>query len=302
MTEGKRLLAIDSLARVPGTSRLPLGTCLAQMKLAGVRLSHLVDTGRSEVAEYLGWTEAQERTFHTCLDRDPAPFEELAQRGVRGHIVSDSCYPTSVWDRARLPWFFSLGNVNLLDLPVVSFSGQRDAGNDGLAVTRTLAREAVERGWVVVSGGARGIDSAAHAAALDSGGTTVVILAEGIANWRMPSDLYDAAATGRLLVMSEFLPFDAWSGANAMQRNRTIARLAKLLFVPQAGTSGGTHNTASFAVRERLPLFVADLPHTGNQTLLQNGAKSIVWQGDRPDFDAMIATRQTPVSTQAKLF
>lgn len=302
MSEAQRLLILDSLVRVPGISREALGARLSELSAAGIGLLDIAGHARPDAMAYLAWDDLQQRLFTANLNRDPAPFDHLAETAVVAVCTMDSAYPTQMRDRAQHHWFTACGNISLLDQSSISFSGQRDAEPQALAITRDIALAACERGWGVVSGGARGIDWQAHMAALEQGGSTVIVLAQGIGTWRLPEELTDVIERGQLLVLSEFLPFDAWSGPNAMQRNRTIARLGKLLFVPQSGTAGGTHNTATFAIRQKLPLRVADIPYPGNQALLQAGAKPILWRDDLPDFDAMLAYVAPPSAAQASLF
>src|SRR5258708_17033936 len=102
-------------------------------------------------------------------------------RSVRLRDMLQSAKRTSEWDGDQINVFlsagldpamplFSAGDPALLSRPCVSIVGSRNATPDGRARASRLSRELVERGIVVISGLARGIDSAAHLSALESGG------------------------------------------------------------------------------------------------------------------------------------
>jgi DNA processing protein len=127
-----------------------------------------------------------------------------------------------------------------------------------------------------VSGGAKGVDIAAHKTALTHGGTTTVVLAEGILQYRMRHELRDIFDPARTLVVSEFFPEDPWIAGRAMQRNRTICALSRALVLIEARTTGGTFAAGEAALAMGVPLFTP-LPGaapgpTGPQRTLAVGA------------------------------
>ncbi|MFM7825736.1 MAG: DNA-processing protein DprA, partial [Candidatus Limnocylindrus sp.] len=77
-------------------------------------------------------------------------------------------------DRRRPLWVH--GDPSVLRLPAIGIVGTRQPSAHGLAATRAIAATCVAEGWLVVSGAARGIDEAAHAAALSAGGRTIGVL------------------------------------------------------------------------------------------------------------------------------
>ena len=82
------------------------------------------------------------------------------------------------------PVLFAAGNLSLLGREAVSFCGSRKSSDFGLAVTKDLAAGLANRGVNTVSGYAAGVDSAAHRSALEVGGVTTFVLAEGILQFR----------------------------------------------------------------------------------------------------------------------
>ena len=112
---------------------------------------------------------------------------------------------------------------------------------------------------------ARGVDSAAHTAAVEIGGRTVAVLAEGLSPRAMVPD-------GALLV-SEFDPLTPWSAHRAMRRNATIAALSDVVIVVASDARGGTWEMGTLCLKSRKPLLVYDWPeNVGNRRLIELGA------------------------------
>ncbi len=151
----------------------------------------------------------------------------------------------------RAPVLWALGDLALLDdRPRVAIVGTRRATAYGLRVTRALAGACARAGACVVSGLARGIDSAAHRAALEAGGATIAVLGTGAdvayppANRALHAEL---AGGGRGLLLSEYPPGEWANGGSFPRRNRIIAALAPLTVVVEAGHQSGALLTARWA-------------------------------------------------------
>jgi DNA processing protein len=132
--------------------------------------------------------------------------------------------------------------------PVVTIVGSRRASAYGLRVAQRLARDLALAGVVVVSGMARGIDGAAHRGALDAGGTTVAVLANGpdIVYPEANRDLYERIlATGA--VISEHPPGVVARRHFFPQRNRIMAALAEVVVLVEAAQPSGSLVTADRA-------------------------------------------------------
>ncbi|HUR83773.1 MAG TPA: DNA-processing protein DprA [Solirubrobacteraceae bacterium] len=164
------------------------------------------------------------------------------------------------------------------DAPAVAVVGARRAGHDGLEIARSLGRGLASAGVTVVSGMALGVDSAAHAGALEVGGPTVTVLASGPDVPYPPSKrpLYRALVRTQA-VLSEmplgFRPFKWCFPA----RNRTIAGLASLTIVVEATERSGSLITAELA--QELGRAVGAVPGpvlaprtAGSNALLRDGA------------------------------
>jgi len=175
-----------------------------------------------------------------------------AARGVSLVVRGDPAWPAQLddlQDHAPL-CLWVRGDLSVLSRlqPSIALVGARAASGYGDLVARELAAELAGDGIPIVSGGAYGIDGAAHRAALGAGGTTVALLAGG-AERAYPAGhtqlIDDIAATG--LVVSEVPCGSAPTKWRFLQRNRLIAALTTATVVVEAGWRSGSLNTAGHA-------------------------------------------------------
>ena len=176
------------------------------------------------------------------------------------------------------------------DLPdlrrAISVVGTRRADDEALDFAYSLAREAVLNGFAVVSGGAMGIDRAAHEGAVDGGGRTVVVLPTGLdAPYpRANHDLFERVCGAGCLLTEVEDGADAQPG-RFLTRNRLIAALGRSTIVVQAPSRSGALSTARFATRLGRPVFAVpaspwDPRGSGNLSLLSKGARICVRPAD----------------------
>ncbi len=100
--------------------------------------------------------------------------------------------------------------------------GARNANSEELLQIANISREEVQHGIVVISGGAKGVDTTAVEAALLNGGKAIVFPSEGLAKWVKRSDIRQYIMNGQLLLMSNQRHDAPFSGSDAMQRNKYI--------------------------------------------------------------------------------
>ena len=138
----------------------------------------------------------------------------------------------------------------------ISIVGSRKPTSYGHQIAKTLAMQAVKRDLLVVSGGAYGIDTAAHIGAIAAGGNTICVLAGGV-NRLYPTDnkkLFDHISTSGLLI-SEVMPNVASKPYRFLIRNRLIAALSKATVVVEAEFVSGSIRTARDAAEIFRPVF-----------------------------------------------
>lgn len=165
-------------------------------------------------------------------------------------IRSDPRYPTRLLDLAAPPsplWWE--GDVTILSREAIAIVGTRRMTSYGERVARELATAMSLAGVVVVSGLAQGIDSAAHAAALDARGDTVAVLGEGLAAFDPHGRRRRLAARlrERGCLVSQYEPLFAAKGWMFAKRNATIAALARAVVVVEAPHGSGALITAAEA-------------------------------------------------------
>ncbi len=194
----------------------------------------------------------------------------------------DSLYPnsvTSILGRNAPQELHFLGNLALLQKHGVGFCGSRNASDKGIATAKDCAEQVSGHGLVVISGYASGVDMTAHATTLESGGSTIIVLPEGIGHFRIKKDLRHLWDWSRVLVLSQFKPDEIWQAYRAMTRNQLIIALSRAMVVIEAQEKGGTVEAGKSALKLETPLFVAeyeDMQRTpGNSLLLQLGANKL---------------------------
>jgi DNA processing protein len=165
------------------------------------------------------------------------------------HLVpSDPRYPALLGSIPLPPSLDVRGSLQPADALAVAIVGARQATAYGLEVAGSLAADLAARGVTIVSGLARGIDTAAHRGALEAGGRTLAVLGHGIAHVYPPENraLADAiAAHGALL--SQFPATIGPLAHHFPARNRTLAGLALGVVVVEAAERSGALITAGLA-------------------------------------------------------
>lgn len=171
-----------------------------------------------------------------------------------------------------------MGNLDLLKKMKVGFSGSRKASEKGLWIASDSASQLAKLDICVVSGYAGGVDMTAHTAALQNGGSTIIVLPEGIDSFHIKEEIKDVWDWNRVLVVSEFLPHEIWMASRAMRRNNTIIALSDAMFVVEAGETGGSLDAGLKTIDMGKALFVplfSQIPDSakGNTILLSKGAQ-----------------------------
>ncbi|MEV6974244.1 DNA-processing protein DprA [Kitasatospora sp. NPDC093806] len=181
---------------------------------------------------------------------DPvADLERVRSVGGRFIIPGDTEWPSQLDDlgdgRPTGLWVVGASSLRLLALRSVAVVGARACTAYGAHVAGELSAQLAERGWVVVSGGAYGIDAAAHRGALAVGGPTVGVLACGVdvAYPRGNTDLIRRIAEQGLL-LSELPPGEHPTRFRFVLRNRVIAALTRGTVVVEAALRSGALSTA----------------------------------------------------------
>jgi DNA processing protein len=243
---------------------LPTAALSDEERLACLRLIRSENVGpvtfRDLINHYGGATKALEalpalsrwggsgRPIRICPKADAERELEAAKRaGAVPLFTIEPDYPALL---ARIeappPMLYVKGNRDLLNVPSVAIVGSRQCSAAGVQLTRLFAAQLADAGFVIVSGLARGIDRAAHEAALKSG--TVAVVAGGI-DWIYPpehAELQARIGTEGCLV-TERPPGLQPRDKDFPRRNRIIAGLVYGVVIVEAAARSGTLVTARYA-------------------------------------------------------
>lgn len=218
----------------------------------------------------------------TChVDRVAATWERL---GVQACLVGDPAYPSRLaagWPGTGAPPLLGVrGTSPLPERPAVAIVGARRATSYGTGVAAWLADAAACAGATVVSGGAVGIDAAAHGAAVDHGTLVVLGCGHDVAYPRSHATsggLFDRVLEGRGWLVTEHLPGTRPVARHVRARNRIVAALADAVVVVEGGDRSGALVTAGYAADAGVPVLAVpgDVRRPGSAAphlLLREGA------------------------------
>ncbi len=209
-------------------------------------------------------------------------LERAARGGASVLCLEDPRYPELLREAPDPPLaLFVRGSVGALSRPSIAVVGARVATSGGLEAARSLARELAGAGLAVVSGGARGIDSAAHRGALEAGGPTVAVMGAGldVPYPRENASLYDEVARHGA-VISEFPMGTPPLPRHFPLRNRIIAGLSLGVTVVEGREGSGSLITAASALDAGRDVFAVPGPISsplseGPHRLILEGAKLV---------------------------
>jgi DNA processing protein len=308
-------VALLQLMQTKGVGPRSVARVLDVLKQDELSLTEFVAMEPADIVVRFGLKKDQASSIRDNEEPAARMAGLLEEHNIRTVLRGSSLYPAKLsavlGDKAP-PVLFMAGTPAQLDRRGVGFCGARDASDEALRCTEKLARALANKGLLVVSGHAQGVDETSHRAALEAGGHTALVLPEGILHFRPRASLADSLTEDHFVVVSEFPPKLPWSVANAMQRNRTICGLVHALIVIEAGTSGGTWEAGQAALELGVPLFVMDFPNPapsgeGNPLLLRKGGQPLPCQpGESPDISLLVKAldmaASNPSSKQPSLF
>lgn len=253
----------------------------AVLDMAPQDLLDALPPGLSTVAEVAARCSRAQRDHAEML------FEKVTRMGGRFLVHGEDGYPEGVTTAmaANAPALLTiLADPMLLGEHAVAIVGAREVSSQGAQLAAECARVFSMAGVTVVSGGARGVDVTAHAAALAAGGKTVVVLPQGVLTYRPLGELHEAMQEGHATVLSQFVPDAPWETHAAVTRNATISALAHMVCVIEPKKRGGSIRTARHALSQGKRLLVhwgeglaasaqaAALTHAGALDVLETNA------------------------------
>jgi DNA processing protein len=195
-----------------------------------------------------------------ALEAAAQEITDWTEQGWTLLTVLDPDYPTRLSGIHQAPPVLFARGALIRDDPAVSVVGSRKASERGLSIAASVARELVARRITVISGLARGIDTAAHRATLAAGGRTVAVIGTGINQVYPPEnrDLQEEIAS-RGLLLSQFWPNTPPQKHHFPMRNATISGYGLATVVVEAGEHSGARGQARVAVEHGRPVILTDV-------------------------------------------
>ena len=209
-----------------------------------------------------------------------AEMEAAEQSGIKILAACEPNYPAYLRAVDPTPPLISvLGRTDILHKPCVAIVGSRNASAIGQRFARQIAAELGQEGYTVVSGLARGIDTSAHAGAIETG--TAAVLGGGVDHVypRQNAELYEAMQERGALISESPLGYRA-TARDFPRRNRIISGLSMGVIVIEAAERSGTLITARYATEQNREVMAApgsplDPRTKGCNRLIQQGAALI---------------------------
>jgi DNA processing protein len=244
----------------------------------------------------------------TVFEQAIKEADQARQQGASLITIREDVYPSQLREIFDPPLtLYYRGDLELMKSPSVAVVGSRRPTAYGRAMTQRLAGDLAARGLTIVSGMARGIDSAAHHGALEASGNTIAVLGSGI-DVIYPSEnkkLYEQIAEKGLL-LSEF-PLGAFPAPqNFPIRNRIISGLGLGVLVVEAAQYSGSLITARLAMEQNrevfaLPGSVTNKNSWGPHILIKQGAKLVQdWQDVFEELPPEVRNRLIPIADATK--
>lgn len=175
---------------------------------------------------------------------------------------------------------YAKGNVELLNQPSVAVVGARTAGEVSLDFTKKISAKLASGGKVIVSGFAKGVDREALDAAVAAGGSSIIVLPQGISTFSSGfKQYYRQIVEGKVLVVSVYAPKVPWSTRLAMDRNNLIYGMASEIYVAESNEGGGTWSGVVNGLRRGCKIYVRkpnDGEKNANQLLIEKGCSAII--------------------------
>ena len=223
----------------------------------------------------------------TTLDKAENIVAECEKYRIKIITPNDENYPSMLFKLPNLPLvLYVRGNLDCLKNKItVAIVGAREASDIGIRIARSLSASLSRSGAIVVSGAAKGIDSAAHTGALNAGAKTIAVLGCGFGTNYLPENeplRREIAHHGALV--TEYPPMTPALGHNFPFRNRIISGLSYGTIVIEANERSGSLRTVNHAIEQGRDIFAVPGDITSSMNM---GTNKLLRDGAKPVFNAM---------------
>ncbi len=290
VTETEACIALNM---IPGLGPVRMRALLASLGSPEVILS----AGRNALASTPGVgpeTAAAIANWEQTVDL-AAELDRIAAFGARVITWDAPEYPAALRTIDNPPFvLYVWGDLQTTDARAIGVVGSRNVTHYGVECAKKLSYQFAYAGYTVISGLARGIDTAAHQGALAAKGRTIAVIGSGLSKLYPPENQGLAekiAASGA--VLSEYPMLRPADRQTFPYRNRIVAGWGKAIVVVEAGLNSGALITANQAIEQGRAVFSVPGPidrptSAGSNRLIQQGAKLIVGAEDVLDEIGML--------------
>ena len=292
--EGDGRLGWLALALTPG-----MGPTRCFRAVRGLRRASRVVSASLTELEGAGLPAAGAQFVFHGKSRKAAEEEmkRVVEGGVQLLTPDDEHYPgrlLEIFDPPSVLWV--RGDPAILNRPGIAVVGTRQPSPYGAGMAEMLSRELARRGLAILSGMARGVDTAAHKGALDAGGLTVAVWGTGIdviypkENKRLAEGIVSSGGA----ILSEFPMGTFPAPQNFPIRNRTLSGMSVGVLVVEAAEYSGTRITARCAIEQSRDVYavpgnVTNKNAWGPNTLIKQGAKlTATWEDVWEDLPSQV--------------
>ena len=261
------------LLNAPGFGAKSIIYIYDNLKRIGLKINDLFDKNISQLTSLLPdigrgkFSRADLSSLHSLDDKKLYElYQKLKNDNVHIIGLDDERYPKTLLERLgenTPPVLFCKGHLPLLNADSISIVGSRDVSDFAVMLTKRIANRLAGAGYNVTSGFAKGVDTSAHIGALENNGTTTMVLSYGLNHLSIKRDIKEYNWEHNTLFITQFMPYEKFSGQNAMIRNKLVCALSKAVIVISSGPErdgngkmSGTFDAGLTSLRYKIPLFV----------------------------------------------
>ena len=223
----------------------------------------------------------------TTLDAAKKIVSDCQRYRIKILTPDDEDYPSMLFKLPNLPLaLYVRGDLDCLKNKIsIAVVGAREASDIGARIARALSASLSRSGAIIVSGAAKGIDSAAHSGALDAGAQTVAVLGCGFGTDYLPeNEPLRREIAGHGALVTEYPPLTPAFGRNFPFRNRIISGLSYGTIVIEANEKSGSLRTVGHAIEQGRDIFAVPGDITSSMNM---GTNKLLRDGAKPVFNAM---------------
>lgn len=263
---------------------------LASRLLAkGLEPNDLLSFGKADFSDKLEVDEDESCRYLRLLERSGSISFEVSKYENMGIIITtraEKKYPKALKEKlgnSCPPIFYTAGNIELLNNRCIGFVGSRNVNDNDTEFAKNAVLKVLEKGYGVVTGGAKGIDTEAAQASLNNNGFVIEYLADSMMQKMRKADIVKSVNKGNLLLLSPSSPAAGFNVGIAMMRNKYIYSQSDATVVIKTDKNkGGTWNGAIENLKKGwCTEYCRNVDYPGNLELIKMGAIPIDenWDG-----------------------